>query len=283
MATLHVPRAVTQALEQRLGTPLRPALEGQEARVFLGNGYVVKVYGPHEVHLPRLEAANLARAGLSDWLVGVWSPETLSGYAALVLRRFSGRPFEPGRFDGRALARLAGFLLRLHRLPEPGRTSAEPVRRRLARFRESLADVPAALEAIARLEPRLHLLDGVPHAFVHHDLWAGNVLLAEGGAVLVVDWSRAGPGDPARDLAILTTGSLSLLPRERCLHALTRIARRYPDPLALWRRVALWVPLTFLHDLHWFREKEPEGFEEALADKLPRIEWTLHGFPRTPW
>jgi len=278
-----VPRAVTRAIEQRLGTSLRPALEGQEARVFLGDGYVVKVYGPHEVHLPRLEARNLARAGLSAWLVDVWNPEALNGYAALVLRRFPGRPFAPERFDGRSLARLAGFVLRLHRLPEPGRTSAEPVRRRLERFRESLADVPAALEAIAALEPRLQPLGGVPHAFVHHDLWAGNVLLAEGGAVLVVDWSRAGPGDPARDLAILTTGSLSLLPHERCLEALGKIVRCYPKPLDVWRRLALWIPITFLHDLHWFREKEPEGFEAALADKLPRIERALHEFPRTPW
>jgi thiamine kinase len=143
-----------------------------------------------------------------------------------------------------------------------------------------IEDTDLFLEA---LEPRLPRLAGVPRAFAHNDLWAGNVLVARDGAVLVVDWSRAGGEDPARDLAILTTGSLSLLPQARCLEALRKIVRRYPDPEGIWERLGIWIPLTFLHDLYWFRDKEPQGFEAALADKLPRIEHALHAFPRTPW
>ena len=283
MATLHVPATVVKALENELGTPLTPAVTGQEARVFFTDGRVVKIYGPHERRLPYLEAKNLARAGLSAWLLGVLADDRLDGHAALILRRFSGRPFDPHTFGPRALAQLAGFVVRLHRLPERGVSRLAPVVERLRAFRRSLADRPAALAALDELEPQLPRLAGVPRVFAHNDLWAGNVLVAPDGAVLVVDWSRAAGEDPARDLAILTTGSLSLLPHERCLAALAAIVRRYPDPLGVWSRLAVWIPLTFLHDLHWFREKEPHNFEAALHDKLPRIQRALHAFPKTPW
>jgi len=283
VATLNVPASVVKRLEAALGAPLQPAAEGQEARVFFTDGRVIKIYGPHERHLPYLEARNLARAGLGGWVEEVWGDHRLLGHAALVMRRFPGRPFAPERFGPRALAQLAGFLVRLHRLPEPGRTRLGPVRARWERFRRQLADLPAAVRALETLEPRLALLAGVPRVFAHNDLWAGNVLVARDGAVLVVDWSRAGGEDPARDLAILTTGSLSLLPHERCLEALRSIVRCYPDPPGLWRRLAVWIPLTFLHDLYWFRRKEPSGFEAALADKLPRIERALNAFPTSPW
>ena len=283
MATLHVPATVVKAVERELGTALTPAVTGQEARVFFTDGRVVKIYGPHEKRQAELEAKNLARAGLGDWVLAVLDGAELADHAALVLRRFPGRPFDPLRFDGRALARLAGFVVRLHRLPEPGVTLLEPILERLRAFRRTLADLPEAQAALDELEPRLPRLAGVRRVFAHNDLWAGNVLVAPDGAVLVVDWSRAGGEDPARDLAILTTGTLSLLPHERCLAALAAIVRRYPDPLGVWSRLAVWIPFTFLHDLHWFREKEPENFEAARADKLPRIERALHAFPKSPW
>lgn len=283
MATSSVPTRVVAQISHLLGEELWPAQEGQEARVFFGDGHVVKVYGPHESHVPAQEAANLARAGLGEWLLRIIGAAELNGYAALVLRRFDGKPFSARAFASASLAELGGFLLRLHRLPEPGQTSVETARKLLASFRESLVGLPQAQKAIARLEPRAHVSAGVPHSFVHHDLWAGNVLLSAQGRVLVVDWSRAGAGDPARDLAILTTGSLSLLGWEDCLGALMRLARNYPEPLALWRRLAFWIPLTFLHDLHWFSQKRPESLTEALADKLPRLERSLNRFPYSPW
>ena len=283
VATLSVPASVVERIAHRLGERLRPALEGQEARVFFSDGQVVKIYGPHERHLPLLEARNLARAGLGGWVLGHLTDGELEGYAALLLKRFPGRSFSADRYGPRTLASLAGFLLGLHSLPEPGTSSSAAASRLLAEFRRTLADLPAALAAIAELEPRVELTAGVPLRFTHRDLWAGNVLVAADGEVLVVDWSRAGAGDPARDLAILTTGSLSLLGWRDCLDALTRIARRYPDPAALWRRLGFWIPLTFLHDLHWFKTKHPENLKDALADKLPRLERSLHSFPTSPW
>jgi len=280
---LNVPAAVVKRLESRLGGPLRPAMEGQEARVFLGDGHVVKIYGPHEKYLPLLEARNLARAGLGSWVSGLLGDGELEGYAALLLRRFPGKPFTPDRFGSRSLASLGGFLLGLHRLPEPGETSDRFARERIEEFTDSLAGVPAAREALKELAPGVPLTAGVPHRFTHMDLWAGNVLISANGEVLVVDWSRAGPGDPARDLAILTTGSLSLLGWEDCLRALASLVRRYPDPQAVWQRLSFWIPLTFLHDLHWFKTKQPDGLEEAMKDKLPRLERSLHSFPPSPW
>lgn len=278
-----MPASVVARIAAELKSELRPALEGQEARVYLANGHVVKVYGPHEQHLPLLEARNLARAGLGGWVCGRLDSNQLEGYAALILKRFPGRPFTANRFGARALASLAGFLLGLHQLPEPGSSTAEPAQRRINEFKESLADLPSALAALEKLENDVQLTAGVPHRFTHMDLWAGNVLISDAGRVLVVDWSRAGAGDPARDLAILTTGSLSLLGWDGCLNALARIVRYYPQPLAVWRRLAFWIPLTFIHDLHWFKTKQPAGLEEALADKLPRLEASLNSFPSSPW
>jgi thiamine kinase len=116
---------------------------------------------------------------------------------------------------------------------------------------------------------------GTPQAFCHRDPHAGNILLKHPEAqgvpeALVVDWVRAQPDDPARDLAILTTGTLVLLGEEKAIAALQSIVRRYREPKALWRRLRFWVPLTYLHDMHWFRTKEPTGFEAAVADKMPK-------------
>ncbi|WP_457636563.1 phosphotransferase family protein [Oceanithermus sp.] len=283
MATLSVPASVVARIAAELKSDLRPALEGQEARVYLANGHVVKVYGPHEQHLPLLEARNLARAGLGGWVCGLLDGDRLNGYAALILKRFPGRPFAPERFGSRALAGLAGFLLGLHRLPEPGVSDGAEALRRIAQFKESLADLPPVLEALERLEDEVEVTAGVRNRFTHKDLWAGNVLISDAGRVLVVDWSRAGPGDPARDLAILTTGSLSLLNWDGCLKALKRIVRYYPEPQEVWRRLSFWIPLTFIHDLHWFKTKQPDGLGEALADKLPRLRASLNSFPPSPW
>jgi len=283
VATLSVPAPIVARIAARLKSQLRPALEGQEARVYLANGHVIKIYGPHEQHLPLLEARNLARAGLGGWVCGLLDTTELDGYAALILKRFPGRPFSAERFGSRSLAGLAGFLLGLHQLPEAGTSDAAEALRRIEQFKNSLADLPPALAALEKLEGRAKVTAGVPHRFTHKDLWAGNVLISSAGRVLIVDWSRAGPGDPARDLAILTTGSLSLLGWDGCLEALRRIVRYYPQPQAVWQRLAFWIPLTFLHDLHWFKTKQPAGLEEALADKLPRLEASLNSFPSSPW
>ncbi len=257
--------------------PLKPLGQGVEARVFADNGRVFKVYKPKERELAFKEAKNLARAGLGAWVLGVEVLE--AGHGVLILRRFPGEPFAPERFDDRALASLGAFLLRLHRLPEAGALELGAVRERLLRFKDALAEIPGAPEVADRLVPRLALLKGVRPAFCHTDLWAGNVLIAADGQTFVVDWARAKGEDPARDLAILKTGSLDLLGPEAALDALRPIVRRYPEPQAIWARLAFWIPMTYLHDLYWFLTKAPEGLEEAVRTKLPLAEALSWVFP----
>ena len=257
--------------------PLNPLGRGLEARVFAGNGRVFKVYKPKERELAFKEAKNLARAGLGDWVLGVEVLE--AGHGVLILRRFAGEPFSPERFDDRSLASLSAFLLRLHRLPEAGALDARAIGERLLRFQSALAEIPGAREVAERIAPRLALLEGVRPGFCHTDLWAGNVLLADDGQTFVVDWARAKGEDPARDLAILKTGSLDLLGPETGLDVLRRIVRRYPEPQALWARLGFWIPMTYLHDLYWFLTKAPEGLKEAIRTKLPLAEALSLAFP----
>ena len=259
-------RTALAELEARFG-PMEPLGTGHEARVFKSGPLVYKVYRPRERELAFLEAKNLARAGFGERVREVVVLQ--SGHGVLVLEHFPGRPFCPDCLDDRALASLSGLLLRLHRLPEPGTVGLAELEDRIARFERELGGLKAACPVFRAVRARLDRLAGTRHSFGHGDLWAGNVLVAEDGRVFVVDWARAGPLDAARDLAILKTGSLDLLGPERALAVLARIVRRYPEPEEVWSRLAFWIPLTYLHDLFWFKTKAPAGFEAATQEKLP--------------
>ena len=247
-------------------------LGGFEARVYTDGERVYKVYRPGEAHLAALEAERMARAGLGSFVLGVAQVE---GQGILVIRHFPGKPFRPKAFTPKALAALSHLFLSLHRLPEPGYVEREELLERLERFAESLGSVPEALSLIKALMREVTWVAGVEKRFCHRDAWAGNLLLKtqenpshDDPEVLLVDWVRSGGDDPARDLALLKTGSLDLLGEKRAREALFRLVQFYPKEVR--ERLAFYVPLTYLHDLHWFRTKKPEGFLEALADKLPR-------------
>ncbi|AFV75597.1 phosphotransferase family protein [Thermus oshimai JL-2] len=246
-------------------------LGGFEARVYGDETRVYKVYSPREKALARLEARNLARAGLGSFVLGV---EEVEGHGLLVLRRFPGEPFRPELFRPETLAALAHLFLHLHRLPEPGVVRAEDLLERLERFEEALSPHPEARGLIRDLKKEVASVAGVEKRFCHRDAWAGNLLLKQPGAqgplVMLVDWARAGGDDPARDLALLKTGSLDLLGEDRAREALFRIARFYPKEVR--ERLFFYVPLTYLHDLYWFKTKAPGGFLEALREKLPRAQ-----------
>jgi thiamine kinase len=264
------------ALEARYQMHLTPLAGGAEARTFAGDGLVFKVYPPTSqpggIYAARLEALNMTKAGLGDWVVETYN---LNQYGILVTRRYPGANFTPERFHQAALEELARFFVRLHAIPEPGVVSRTRLQDRLQQFGSTLYDLPQAQQLVGWLWAHIEEVAGTPQAFCHRDPHAGNILLKHPEApgvpeALVVDWIRAQPDDPARDLAILTTGTLVMLGEAQALAALRYMVSCYPQPQALWRRLRFWVPLTYLHDMHWFRTKEPNGFEAAVADKLPK-------------
>lgn len=243
-------------------------LGGFEARVYAEKDRVYKVYAPKERHLAWLEAQNLARAGHGAMVLKV---EEVEGHGLLILRRFPGRPFSREAFTPTLLGALSAYFQALHRLPEPGKVEEEALLARLEGFLEVLHDLPEARGLLEALKKEVKRVAGLERAFCHRDPWAGNVLVRAEGAgepVFLVDWARAGGDDPARDLAILKTGSLDLL-GEASGEALARLVRSYPRSAEVWARLRFWVPLTYLHDLVWFRTKAREGFAQAVAEKLP--------------
>lgn len=270
-----------KTLEARYQVQLHPLGEGSEARTFAADGLVFKVYSPTPVwegqpagvYAARLEVLNMTKAGLGDWVVEAIE---LAKHGVFISRRFPGSNFAAEHFSPEALESLAGFFRQLHQIREPGVVSRDRLEARLSQFGGTLHDLPQARELVWCLRQHLDEVAGTPQAFCHRDPHAGNILLKDEGAdrdipaALVVDWVRAQPDDPARDLAILTTGTLALLGEHQALQALQSVVHSYPGPQALWRRLRFWVPLTYLHDMHWFRTKEPTGFEAAVAEKMPR-------------
>jgi len=266
---------------------LTPLVGGADARTFTGDGLVFKVYSPETpswqpggIYAARLEALNMTKAGLGEWVVEAFR---LNHHGILVIKRYPGSNFEPEHFTDAALESLATFFVQLHTIQEPGVVSQTRLQDRLRQFGGTLHDLPQAQQLVSWLWKHVEDVAGTPQAFCHRDPHAGNILLKHPGTnksstwanqvhtipeALVVDWVRAQPDDPARDLAILTTGTLVLLGEEKALSALQTIVRRYPRPDSLWPRLRFWVPLTYLHDMHWFRTKQPTGFASAVADKL---------------
>lgn len=274
---------VSSALEARFRMRLTPLVGGADGRTFSGDGLVFKVYAPPTPQTPpwqaagiyaaRLEALNMTKAGLAKWVVEALE---IAEHGVLVTRRYPGQSFRPEKFSDAALASLAEFFCQLHGISEPGVVSRSRLEARLEQFGSTLYDLPEARRLIELLRGHLDEIAGTPQAFCHRDPHAGNILLknpdADGSipSAFVVDWVRADPDDPARDLAILTTGTLALLGEQEAAAALHFMVRCYPDGGAVWARLRFWVPLTYLHDMHWFRTKEPSGFAAAVEDKMPK-------------
>jgi thiamine kinase len=260
------------ALQERYQTKLVPYSTGSEARTFHGNGLVFKVYAPKDSNSALREARNMSRAGLGEWVVTHF---LLEGNGVLVLKEYPGKPFSQEAINDKAIEHLADFFDRLHQIKEPGQTNRDVLEYRLELFSEWLKDIPEGLWLIQQLKSRLDQLVGIPLSFCHKDPWAGNILLkaqpqGEYPPALMVDWARASGEDPARDLAIFKTGSLDLLGESEARRRLRQVVDLHHQGDALWQRLRLWVPLTYLHDLYWFRRNQPQGFEEAMKNKLPR-------------
>ena len=260
------PAQMFPALEARFG-PLTPADAGMQSRVYRAGELMIKVYRRNRgEHL--LEADNMRRAGMADMVQGALE---VDGVEALVMRRFPGRPLKVQDVLP-ALPQLREALARLHAI-QLGRVDLHKLRERLKRFRSALAPYPLE-DLFAAIEEPLERgeLD-VTASFCHLDLWQDNILVSEGGQVLVIDWTRAGYDDPLRDIALLKTGTLDMLPRQESLDAaLSMLPDRSPATLSRFRA---YLAHTCLHDLYWFLMNEPYAFENQKDVKLPRARHAL--------
>ena len=240
---------------------------GFQSRVFAVLGTdrqperIIKVYR-ESIGLNRLEAFNMTRAGFVQWVLGA---RNLHDLELLEVRHFPGAPLE-GADIARAMPQFKTFLLELHAHVGFESVNLAGVRAKLERFRRTLKE--PEFEPLFQIV-RHALQDGsleVEARLCHLDLHRANILLANDGRVLVVDWTRSDWDDPARDIAIFTTGTLDQLPADDAFIFGAELAQLE----GAQARFPVYVALQTLNDLHWFRTRNPSGFEEARNEKLPR-------------
>jgi aminoglycoside phosphotransferase (APT) family kinase protein len=232
---------------------------------------VVKVYRK-STGMHKLEAAHMVRAGLGAFVLGTFEFE---GWDVLVMRRFHGAPLEPKDVQT-ALPKLGAFLRNLH--AQVGDTiDGGAIQTRLERFHKSLDLVPER----AQLEPLFALIhstlerqgfEGVS-GLCHLDLWRANVLCCPPDQVLVVDWAKSTWDDPARDYALLMTGTFDMLGPQQAVKLAFDLARAESESVAA--RLAPQVALTTLHDLYWFLERDHAAYHSNFDQKLQRALLTL--------
>jgi hypothetical protein len=228
---------------------------------------IIKVY-KHTIGLHTLEAQNMTRAGLGDWVIDT---PTVGEHQALVMRRFAGQPVSAKTLPN-ALPALGAFLRQLH-TKKSKLVNLQALRLKLEKFQDRLHPYPALTPMLALTQKALEsgALE-VESSFCHLDLWFENILFATPDQVRVVDWHKAGEDDPARDYALLFTGTLELLPIDQATSAILELAALENGVL---ERLPAYVALTTLHDLYWFLEKQSERFEAAYELKVPRVTWFL--------
>ncbi len=267
MRVVRVSDRIEQELEDHLGALTRLG-GGFHSRVYLSESRdsVVKVYRK-STGMHKLEADHMARAGLGAFVLGTFE---LEGWDVLVMQRFHGAPLTA--FDvGAALPNLGKFLRELHGNIS-GDINQDAIRARLERFHGTLDAVPER----SQLEPlfkAVHaalehsVFDGLA-GLCHLDLWRANVLFASPDNVLIVDWAKSTWDDPARDYALLMTGTFDTLEPETAVGYALELATAESESVAA--RLPIQVALTTLHDLHWFLERDEAAYHSNFEEKLKR-------------
>ena len=257
---------IFETLEQEFGH-LERIGGGFQSRVYavIGtNGQperIIKVFR-ESIGLNRLEAFNMVRAGFGNWVLGA---RNLNGLELLEIRHLPGKPLEADDIV-KAMKGMTSFLHKLHAHIGFESVNLAGVRAKLERFRRTLTEPDhEPLFKLVRNALQLGTLE-VEARLCHLDLHSANILMTNDGQVLVVDWTRSDWDDPARDIAIFTTGTLDQLEVETAFELGFGLAKTE----GVQARFGAYIALQTLNDLHWFRTRNPTGYEQAHAIKLPR-------------
>jgi Phosphotransferase enzyme family len=257
---------IFDTLEQEFGHVQRIG-GGFQSRVYAVIGVdgqperIIKVFR-ESIGLNRLEAFNMVRAGFGDWVLGA---RNLNGLELLEIRHLPGQPLEAADIL-KAMPGLTSFLQKLHAHVGFEGVNLAGVRAKLERFRRTLNQPDfEPLFGLVRNALQLGTLE-VEARLCHLDLHSANILMTEDGRVLVVDWTRSDWDDPARDIAIFTTGTLDQIEVETAFELGLQLAKTE----GVQSRFGAYIALQTLNDLHWFRTRNPNGYEHAHAIKLPR-------------
>lgn len=191
---------------------------------------------------------------------------TWFGRPSLVMTRLAGRPYVNGIAADGVLRQIAAVLARIHATPlhgevrrsigpQPAHFWAEPKRPAASAL---LRQAHAAIAHACAIET-----DAV---FIHGDFFAGNLLWSRGNLSGVVDWSAAGEGPRAYDLAncrtdlVLLSGSR---PAERILEFYVTQSGACPANQPLWDLYCSLIALQ--HFRHWrepYQEQELQGWDD---------------------
>lgn len=208
--------------------------------------------------LPATIPEPLAMGAPGEGYPGPWS----------VYRWLDGEPADPQRISDMPgfAADLAGFLDALHRIdtaggPPPGSHNfwrGGPLATYDAETRQAIETLGGRIDAdgaTATWEAALAAEWRNPPVWVHGDIAAGNLLVADGRLSAVIDFGCLGVGDPACDLAIAWT----------FFHGAAREAFRAALPLdpATWARARGWTLWKALIVLAGLPGVNPDGRERT--------------------
>ncbi len=208
------------------------------------------------------------------------APGEPAGRAFMGYRRLPGEPLDLQLFnsisDGAVVERLARqlaeFLHRLHHLPlddlEAGQAPGETTDFWRAMYADIRANLFPMMRADARRQVAEHFegylsrpeLNIYPTSLRHGDFGTINLLYDPLSRSIsgVLDWSEAGTGDPATDIAAVSCFGQPFFERFCCY---------YPGVEALLERARFCKGTFALQEaLHGFHSGDREAFESGMAD-----------------
>jgi len=207
---------IAHRLEGELGalegdpTPLEGGITNRNFRaVFGGRSYVIRLAGRETELLGIDRRAEAAAAGVAAEL-GIAPRVAAAGSGYLVTEYIESSPIEEGGLDA-ALEQLARALRLFH---DSGLEL--PVRFHVGALLEDYGRLTSArggmlpeewTRARALVERIYGALAPAGEQPCHNDLLPGNIIRADGGRVMIVDWEYAAMGDPRFDLGNLAVNN----------------------------------------------------------------------------